>query len=89
MTGLHWIIAAGNSIASGIGTLKIRYNEKKHFEHYRNADPEVTNFIISTLEKTDYANIDAVKIHPRYKAVGSPMGTWNKHILLSIQPTMK
>ncbi|HSC24934.1 MAG TPA: M48 family metalloprotease [Candidatus Babeliales bacterium] len=83
MTGIHWLIAAGDSLYSGAQNAKTLLNEKKSLEKLNNADQEITDFILSTLEKTNYVNIDAIKINPSYDFFGIPMGTFNKHIMLA------
>jgi hypothetical protein len=83
MTGLHWTIAAGVPVHTGLARANILLNEKKTFSELTNADENTTQFIMTSREKTCNKKIDAVKIDPEYTLLGAPMTTWNKHIIIS------
>lgn len=83
MTGLHWTIAAGVPVHTALARANILLNESKAFSELTNADENTTHFIMSSLSKTHNKKIDAVKIDPKYTLLGSPMSTWNKHIIIS------
>jgi Peptidase family M48 len=80
MTGLHWTLAAGDSIFIGIKNARDLFNEEKICNNYNfnDATPEVNNFILSTLRQIDSFNIESVKVGHFY----GPMGVIKKHVLL-------
>lgn len=82
MTGLHWMIAAKDSISSGYNRIKILSDEKTAFaeDGYVDANENVTRFITSTLKEKQNIEINAVKVHPTDPTVA---GQLQKHIYIS------